>query len=730
MYYDIMKKIYGTTIYIGSSDLELKYGYFKVYVFQDVVDLKYIFALVYGDLNADDFYIRLHSSCLTSETLKSMDCDCVYQLNEALGKITKNKNGILFYLLQSGRGASYVCKSRGCQMVQYEKDKITTFEAYEKMGLRHDYRDYRNVKDICIIFEIENKNFYLMTNNPDKIKKLKELGINLKDIISVEFEPNPFNKKYLESKKNTGHILSKLDNIFNYQEQPSVKPFEPYHLPQKRFIHCSTYYLPIQPINNLIVLDKKPENDDYEQTGNDKYLIKSDDIIPYWFKVYVYYDIATHGEIMVLTYGNEDKIPIVRIHSEFIFNRFPLKDETYRNKYSHAVLESVKNGSGLIIVANHNGHDYNIGNYLLDKEKIGFEKTGISIKRNLLPITLLLKHHLNERPIKAFYSEESREEMQKSFKKGNIIVKDWISIDPNDSKGHYILQNRIYETNEYLLITKKPDLELNKFMKYLVTGIGSSEAHARYFSFIAIENDYNVKFITIGGVNESISKKYNKIIIFSQGLSPHGIKPIKYFNKKNIILFTSVTEDNNNKEKVELIKSIGKIIIYPMEDEYSILIRIIGPICCFRSIDLFFNKESNSLKNYYYIPDEFINSILEKQSITLIINYPLTEYYHNIKYKFIEGVFLRTVNVVDELSFAHGTFQNISKWSSCFILINSKNNEMRKVLKNYSLYEICSEDIVEIEHIINVILLKLVRRGNIDQINWAGKERQDIIYFS
>ena len=84
-----MRKIYGTTIFIGSSELETQYGKFTAYVFQDVIDIKYIFALVHGSLDADDFYIRLHSSCLTSETLRSMDCDCVQQLNAALENIVK-----------------------------------------------------------------------------------------------------------------------------------------------------------------------------------------------------------------------------------------------------------------------------------------------------------------------------------------------------------------------------------------------------------------------------------------------------------------------------------------------------------------------------------------------------------------------------------------------------------------------------------------------------------------
>ena len=39
----IMRKIYGTTIFIGSSELETQYGKFTAYVFQDVIDIKYIF---------------------------------------------------------------------------------------------------------------------------------------------------------------------------------------------------------------------------------------------------------------------------------------------------------------------------------------------------------------------------------------------------------------------------------------------------------------------------------------------------------------------------------------------------------------------------------------------------------------------------------------------------------------------------------------------------------------
>ena len=38
------------------------------------------------------------------------------------------------------------------------------------------------------------------------------------------------------------------------------------------------------------------------------------------------------------------------------------------------------------------------------------------------------------------------------------------------------------------------------------------------------------------------------------------------------------------------------------------------------------------------------------------------------------------VNVVDELSFAHGYYQNVTHWGSNFILINLSNNKIKNIL--------------------------------------------------
>lgn len=48
--------------------------------------------------------VRIHSSCLTSETFGSLRCDCAEQLSEALAQIAKEPRGLVVYLSQEGRG--------------------------------------------------------------------------------------------------------------------------------------------------------------------------------------------------------------------------------------------------------------------------------------------------------------------------------------------------------------------------------------------------------------------------------------------------------------------------------------------------------------------------------------------------------------------------------------------------------------------------------------------------
>ena len=107
------RPLYGTTLFIAKCQLETRFGLFRAYIFQDIIDKHYIVALAHGNItSAKTLYTRLHSSCITSETLRGCDCDCVQQLEGAFKVIAEKGDGILFYLMQEGRGVGYVGKAR------------------------------------------------------------------------------------------------------------------------------------------------------------------------------------------------------------------------------------------------------------------------------------------------------------------------------------------------------------------------------------------------------------------------------------------------------------------------------------------------------------------------------------------------------------------------------------------------------------------------------------------
>lgn len=758
---NIDKKIFGTTIFIGSVDIDTLYGKADCYVFQDVIDHKYVFALC-KNLSQDVLYTRVHSSCLTSETIQSLDCDCKDQLYGAVKKIVED-GGIMFYLMQSGRGASLISKTRGCQMVQYMKDTITTFDAYDSLGLKHDYRDYRNIKDILIIMNLMHKEFILLTNNPTKIEKIGDLGIRIKDTQAHQFPANPFNKKYLLSKQESGHTLEYSQSEKFYSEQPSVEPFEPYHIPTaNRFIHCSSYYVPVRNVKNRIIINRS-ELKDYDGMYTHVEILKGDrlfvrlsndyesHLVPYWFKANIYYDIATHSEYIVLEYGDTEKTPVVRFHSEFILNRFPISDTKYKNRYTKSVVNCVRNGSGIIIIANHNGDNCSIGRYILQHNKS--DPTGIDIKRDYDSIIKLLVHHTKNIPIKMLYSQQSKSATEEALEENKIRVCDWICIDEDDKKGHELLQKRMRRAIHYLETVDTEPIDMSSVKRIWVSGIGSSESHAKYFIHVALKKRYNVFYYdrttSMNNINDNDS-----FIVITQGMSPHGLKPLlDIMNKRktyeNIILFTSVTKNNKNLAKVDILNRLtdkgGVLINFPEEDEYDVLVRVIGPMCCFYTI---YNMLTFDIIDSFSLIDklintdsinyEYVSSIIDSDNLIILVPDEIKSFCGNIYNKMIEGCFLSTCLIVSFSEFAHGYFQycmniNRDKKVNIILLDCKEDNLIRLTAEHFNTLNIDLKlngdlNILEIEHIFNDIMLRIIKQKDIDQKNYPGKIEQDTIY--
>ena len=191
---------------IAEAKLPTHWGEFKVIAFEDKKLNEEHLLLYMGELQNDSL-LRIHSQCLTGDTLYSLKCDCGSQLAMALQRISEEGVGMIIYMAQEGRGIGLVNKIRAYEL----QDKgMNTVEANEALGFAADERDYSYCKEILSAVNISSVR--LMTNNPRKIKGLEDVDIKVTERVSIEIEPNKHNEDYLKVKADKlGHMIGPLD---------------------------------------------------------------------------------------------------------------------------------------------------------------------------------------------------------------------------------------------------------------------------------------------------------------------------------------------------------------------------------------------------------------------------------------------------------------------------------------------------------------------------------------
>ncbi len=191
---------------IAEAKLPTHWGDFKVIAFEDKKLNEEHLLLYMGELQNDSL-LRIHSQCLTGDTLYSLKCDCGSQLAMALQRISEEGVGMIIYMAQEGRGIGLVNKIRAYEL----QDKgLNTVEANEALGFADDERDYSYCKEILSAVNISSVR--LMTNNPRKIKGLEDVDIKVTERVSIEIEPNKHNEDYLKVKADKlGHMIGPSD---------------------------------------------------------------------------------------------------------------------------------------------------------------------------------------------------------------------------------------------------------------------------------------------------------------------------------------------------------------------------------------------------------------------------------------------------------------------------------------------------------------------------------------
>ncbi len=192
---------------VASAQLPTEFGNFTAHVYECPSQNREHLALVMGKVSPDrPVLVRVHSQCVTGDTLHSIRCDCREQLAAAMKKVGEKGEGVIVYLSQEGRGIGLANKIRAYAL----QDKgLDTVQANERLGLPADMRDYsvgaQILKDLGI------RKIHLLTNNPDKISGIRKHGLKILRRVPLEIPPNKTNRAYLKVKKDKlGHLLSKV----------------------------------------------------------------------------------------------------------------------------------------------------------------------------------------------------------------------------------------------------------------------------------------------------------------------------------------------------------------------------------------------------------------------------------------------------------------------------------------------------------------------------------------
>ncbi len=188
---------------VAEAELPTRFGKFRVHAFVDDEGGEHLALVRCEHKMHQRMPVRIHSRCLTGDTLTSLRCDCRDQLEKSMKYLERKGCGVLIYMDQEGRGIGLANKIKAYALQDQGMD---TVEANVHLGFGEDQRDYGVAAEILRYFGLDS--IALMTNNPEKIRDLERHGIKVAERIPLTTKANRYNRKYLDTKKEKmNHIL-------------------------------------------------------------------------------------------------------------------------------------------------------------------------------------------------------------------------------------------------------------------------------------------------------------------------------------------------------------------------------------------------------------------------------------------------------------------------------------------------------------------------------------------
>lgn len=346
-----------------------------------------------------------------------------------------------------------------------------------------------------------------------------------------------------------------------------------------------------------------------------------------------------------------------------------------------------------------------------------------------------------------------------------------------DPRGHGLLGERVAQVprsiRDMLATPFVPKMPASaRIRRVVATGIGSSEAQARYFAWLLNTfTDIPACFVPLAAFVAPVGPwaADQTLAVFSQGLSSNARLALDQADAfSHTLVFTSVTEAGQQAagrpdradQLARLVKAGAEIVPFPVEDEYTLLIRIIGPACGFVAAHQFVEalpgsrllRLADQADTLLRIVDSPIGAALGadltsrtagwRSGGVILLPAPVGEFAQNVACKFVEGLFWDAPVLIEPLQLAHGPFQQLAAvpkpvWIFQGPTAADADLAARAVTM---LRSIRIEPLVipfpatsalapiALELLLDPVFADQVRRLDIDQADWPGKGLDGPVY--
>ncbi len=306
--------------------------------------------------------------------------------------------------------------------------------------------------------------------------------------------------------------------------------------------------------------------------------------------------------------------------------------------------------------------------------------------------------------------------------------------------------------------------------RFIVTGTGSSEAHARYLATLFnLHTDRAAAYLPLSGFVDAPAATFagKTLVVFSQGVSPNAqIALQRGRDFAHTVLFTATTPDAaeaaGKPDRARLLRGLldrgGEIVTFPLAEEYTTLIRFVGPLAgylaCLQFAASFPGARvpvptAATLRPLLasVAPTELRDAMCRLPSafaagFNIITAAPISDYAQNLACKFMEGLYWTCPSISDFLQFAHGPFQQMTAHPKpALILQGDGPGEAEMVERSVAMLggigasafviRIDAPPLLSIfgfEAALNDLVFAAMRHLHVDQVNWPGKGRDDLLY--